>query len=335
MRYKIQSTRFLSSKLVDAWKRMEQQENVPSFLYYDYMKFVVRQTRYLQLWKPIFYYAVDEHDCIVMIAPMKKHLFSGEIDSLGNITMCDITDFLYDECILEDEKKTILSLLCDFIGKPFTLSRFLKDSKTLSALEGKVKLYSTWDCVNIKFGSSFDDYFKGLRPNVRQNVRTAYNRIERDGLKMEFSFYVNPQNVPKQIKRELEHCYLKRQMETYASSWLNSIRRYIVIRFLRHDHFSLNSNENAVLGALYLNGNVAGMFGGILDKKSMTVSIPRLAIDYNYKFYSPGYVMIIETIKYCIDNNTVRNLDLCRGTEKYKTDLGGAIYSSAFVRINE
>lgn len=30
-----------------------------------------------------------------MIAPMKKNIFSGKIDTLGNLGFCDFTDFLY------------------------------------------------------------------------------------------------------------------------------------------------------------------------------------------------------------------------------------------------
>lgn len=48
-----------------------------------------------------------------------------------------------------------------------------------------------------------------------------------------------------------------------------------------------------------------------------------LAIDMEYSFYSPGYVLLCETMKYVIPNTSIRNIDLCRGTEKYKTDMGG------------
>ena len=53
------------------------------------------------------------------------------------------------------------------------------------------------------------------------------------------------------------------------------------------------------------------------------IVIPRLAIDDQFRFYSPGYLLICETMKYLLENNSsIKNIDLCRGTEKYKTDLG-------------
>ena len=56
------------------------------------------------------------------------------------------------------------------------------------------------------------------------------------------------------------------------------------------------------------------------------IQIPRLAIDSEYSFYSPGYLMVCETLKWLMINSDIQTLDLMRGGEKYKLDLGGQKY---------
>lgn len=109
----------------------------------------------------------------------------------------------------------------------------------------------------------------------------------------------------------------------------NNIRS-IFVKYLRHDNYSLYNNDNSVLSVLYIEGEPAAMFNGVLSKNQDRIVIPRLAINNDFKFYSPGYILIIESIKYIVTETKIRHLDLCRGTEQYKTDLGGSIYSTEF-----
>ena len=65
---------------------------------------------------------------------------------------------------------------------------------------------------------------------------------------------------------------------------------------------------------------------GLKTHDGATVSVPRLAIDSEYSFYSPGYVLINEVIKYIAAHPVLNELDLSRGDEKYKLDFGGKLY---------
>lgn len=332
MTFYIKHNRFLSSKLQKAWIKMQTNKTVTPYLYYNYMRCVFWETKLLSLWSPRIYYAEDDKGIIRMIAPMRLHLFNGVIDSLGNLRMCDVTDFLFDE-ITDDEKKQIICEFCKSIGHDFYLSRFLSDSETLQFFNTKVQNKTEVDCVKIKIVDSYEDYFKKLSSSVRQNVRTAYNRINRDNHSMEFKFFVGAKNIPDIVKREAEDCYINRQVSNYSQNWLMAMKKKIGIRYFRHEHYSLHYSDNAVMALLYIDGVVAGMFAGIMSNAKDTVVIPRLAINMDYHFYSPGYILLIETIKYCYDNNNVRIIDLCRGTEKYKLDLGGDIYKTVKVEI--
>ena len=90
---------------------------------------------------------------------------------------------------------------------------------------------------------------------------------------------------------------------------------------------------NAVNATLYLNGVVAACFMGSLNYSKDRVVIPRLAISADFRKYSPGYVLLCECMKYVLSKTSIQHIDLCRGTEKYKSDLGGSKYLTLFVEI--
>ena len=58
------------------------------------------------------------------------------------------------------------------------------------------------------------------------------------------------------------------------------------------------------------------------------VEIPILAMDKVYHFYSPGMLLVNETIKFFFNTRSFYCVDLCRGNEKYKTDMGGVTYNT-------
>ena len=53
------------------------------------------------------------------------------------------------------------------------------------------------------------------------------------------------------------------------------------------------------------------------------IVFPYVAIDSTFATYSPGKLMIGESIKYLQKNTTIRGLDLSRGDERYKVEMGG------------
>ena len=81
---------------------METDETVSPFLYFDFMKYVWWQTKLFTKYRPIVYYAVNDGGDVIMIAPMKLDVCSGKIDTLGNKSMCNITDFLYQKGLTKD-----------------------------------------------------------------------------------------------------------------------------------------------------------------------------------------------------------------------------------------
>lgn len=85
-------------------------------------------------------------------------------------------------------------------------------------------------------------------------------------------------------------------------------------------------SPNALTCVLYINGTIAAFLSGLVDNGRMIV--PRLSIDDSFKRYSPGMLLVIETIKHLIDSTDVTVLDLSQGKEQYKYNLGATEHFS-------
>ena len=335
MDIQIKKSVLLTPKIKKAWHTMETDESVSPYLYFNFMKYVWWQTKLFTKFRPIVYYAINDSGDVIMIAPMKLDIISGKIDTLGNKLMCDITDFLYQKGLTKDFRRECVLKLRQFIGQPFFLSRLLSDSETLAYLKPYSSLVGSHGCVDIYLQSDYESHFKQLSKSVRQNIRTAYNRMQKDGINLDFHFYVGGKNIPKSAKNDSKRCYLKRQLEAYthALSLTAKVKFFLSVNWARHDNFSLFKNDNSVNATLYLNGVVAACFMGVVNYSKDRIVIPRLAISTEFRKYSPGYVMLCECMKYLSENTGIRHIDLCRGTEKYKSDLGGREYLTVFVKI--
>lgn len=78
--------------------------------------------------------------------------------------------------------------------------------------------------------------------------------------------------------------------------------------------------------ALVIDGESTAFMFGYININSHSYEVPRLAINDDYGFYSPGMVLISKAVEFFSNNSDIRKLDLCRGTEQYKLKMGGEIY---------
>lgn len=88
------------------------------------------------------------------------------------------------------------------------------------------------------------------------------------------------------------------------------------------------TSEEGFVAIVKIDGQVAAFMEGYNNVRMESLEVPRLAINDEYYFYSPGVLLVNETMKWIYGQDDVSILDLCRGTEKYKTDMGGIVYST-------
>ena len=177
--------------------------------------------------------------------------------------------------------------------------------------------------VAINFGGNFDDYFASLSKSVRQNVRTAYNRMKTDDCDFQFRC-LNPQDDKHIILSDVIDLYCSRHEERYGvkTGWLKKW-------FLKHQSFATKLYLKSPCASTFLltiNDKPAAFMSGLRNSERFLV--PRLSIASEFKRYSPGLILICETIKYLIANTSIETLDLGQGEESYKYQMGGVEHSS-------
>lgn len=179
-----------------------------------------------------------------------------------------------------------------------------------------------YDAVKIDISIPYEDYYNSLTKSSRQNLRTAYNRMKTDNQDLEFR--VLHSDEYKQNLSTIINLSESRHAERYGhkKTFLGKIfRMYLNYATLIYK----NSSKYSLSFMIMINGEIAGVMSGLISSNSYIV--PRLAINNRFKRYSPGIIMLNETIKWLQDNCNIKYLDLSFGLEPYKFNMGGTKYS--------
>lgn len=302
------------SSIKSDWERLYRlTPEVSPFLHPDAFSIAYRYFYpYYLIWRtvPIFVVFSDEFK-VRAIVPLLKS--KGKYHLFGDVNGFNECGLLYDDCTMLPE---VISLLRRCFGNV----EFMKidERSPLSGYKGSKTKESK--NVDIRFDESFDDYFKGLSKSVRQNIRTAYNRLNTDGLLLSMKYFKPDIAVRGNVPiNQLVDLYVKRHTERYGVA-TGRLKQW----FLKHQSFATRyyiKAPNAFTSVLYINSEVVGFLSGLYNDK--TLIVPRLSIDSEFRRYSPGLILICETIKYLQQNTSIRCLDLSLGEEQYKYQLGG------------
>lgn len=311
--------------LRNSWNELVKgNSDLTPFQYYDY-----NRNLYIDRWFnivskrtiPIFLVVYDEGN-VIMIAPLKKTVRNCYF-MLGDIQGCGVTDFIYKKTTSKDLLYQGIDLILNYCKK-INIGRICENSPVykyfLERVNGCGEMTDT--LVNIPLPSSYDEYFSLLSKHSRQNIRTSYNRINKDNINLSLKILQSGEITIKDWKA-INAIYTKRQHETYNAGGFGLKLKNL---FLKHDSMSLRYNSNAFIGILLYNDSPVAVLMGLKTTSENKLVVPRLAIDASYSHYSPGNQLINECIRYLIEKTEVRNLDLSRGTEKYKYVMGGVEY---------
>lgn len=178
--------------------------------------------------------------------------------------------------------------------------------------------------VNIFIGNTYEEYYSKLSKSTRQNIRTAYNRMNKDGLDYKFDFIIN-KPLGKEKLSQIIDIYCERHSSRYNVK-TSKLKKF----YLKHFDFSTKCQQKYknIYCLLYINDKIAAFMSGLINEKDESVIIPRLSIVEDFYRYSPGIVLINETAKKFEKFPSLNNLDLSKGNETYKTVMGGIVYET-------
>lgn len=183
MAIKIKKTYWLP-KIKSQWNGLySQNPHLSAFQAYDFV---------LRFWKnyyvyclkrrevPVFY-LVEEDGEPRLIAPLCKKK-NGYI-IFGAENGCEYCDFIYGS---NADVPRYLTALKQNLQFPIQFERVRESSKLFDACKNiaSFREVGTMPNVNIILPNNFADYNKSLSKSMRQNIRTAYNRLNKEGHKL-------------------------------------------------------------------------------------------------------------------------------------------------------
>ena len=175
-----------------------------------------------------------------------------------------------------------------------------------------------------QFGS-YEEYLSSLGKNIYKNIRKAYNHLTTDGKTMCLTCYTSVTPPSRHLLSELWRLYFRRQL-TWDKKH-NTFLRKLACRaktlhqvLLGKQTKSMLLLKESELYVLTIDGKAAAFMHTYVHNGH--ILMPKLAIDASFARYSPGILLIQEAMKLFIPRG-IKDFDMCRGEERYKTEVGG------------
>lgn len=315
---------FQPIRLKGIWQRIcANNDRVKPTQYYEYYKhlffsFYLHPKKALR-WRFVFYYISDGKDeCIVPLVINEKRKMIRGISNYGRLDYEDVISSTNENGFVREALNCVFVQYSDF---SIHIENINEDSLYYAVFGNKMSFFET--CVKINLPGSYDDYYDALSKHQRQNIRTAYNKLTKENFEIYLHQYDAKHPIPTKVWMDCERMYEKRHdaNESSLKKWY--------IRQSNPFHHILHKMDDHRIMVLSHDGVPMAYMAGLCDYSQKCFFIPRLCINEDFYKYSPGIILIVETIKKLINEN-MTCLDLMRGDEAYKIAMGG-IPSSNYV----
>ncbi len=248
---------------------------------------------------------------------------------LGHESYSDYLNAVYDECTDEMFEALFNGIKAAFRNIDCIFTDIRADTKFNRFLCKKdVKEIKENVSVTVSIGVDKEAYNEILSKHTRQNLRTALNRMNKDGL--DYALKTLGPIDDTVLLNELRAVHIKRMKNKNGSTTdllhkLSAMIRKSVCEYReKHNNIIYNSMQympNSCLIVVYLNSKVTGYLYGLRD--GTIIRIMQNCFDEKYKFYSPMFRGTYDFILSCYETCDVTAIDFTRGNEEYKYKLGG------------
>lgn len=179
--------------------------------------------------------------------------------------------------------------------------------------------------VPVEDFESYEAYLSSLGKNIYKNIRKANNHLITDGKTMSLTCYTSENPPSRRLLHDIWSMYYRRKLawEKKRNTFLRKItcraKTFNQVHSGRQTKsmFRLKESELYVLS---IDGKTAAFMHTYVHEGH--VLMPKLAINASFSRYSPGILLIQEAMKVFIQRG-IKDFDMCRGDERYKTEVGG------------
>lgn len=249
---------------------------------------------------------------------------------LGHASYSDYLNAVYENIDKESFDILMDNLKKDYADYVFTFTDLIEGTQFEMLVEqtGVAKLDSTVS-VAVSKAESAEKYTKSLSKHVRQNLRTALNRMNKDGIEYEhkvvFGKILDIDMLDELRKLHIERMNEKNNVGTDLIHKISSVVRiYYRKKKELHNNIvyeSMRTMENSVFVLVYLNGQICGYLYGLQEQH--TIRIMQNCFRSEYKFYSPMFRGTYDFLLDCYQKSDIQKVDFTRGNESYKYQLAG------------
>ena len=324
------------------WIQLEDGKDMTIYQSFRWNKllFEEEKSRFLSsIFSSIVFYSVFKDAKIVALLPIivQKHRNKTKwfgrnkgLYILGHSSYSDYLNIVYNDEANEECIKTLIeSIKKDYSGWNFYVTDIREGTKFQKFLEEQGATCFNKDvAVQVEKRKTIEEYEKSLSKHVRQNLRTAKNRMDKTGI--EYQLTINGKTEDELLINQLIDIHIGRMIEKNMvdTDILHKMSSIIRIKYRKRRELSNNivaesmrRMEESCLVIVYLNGDIAGYLYGLKDKS--TIRIMQNCVKDEYKFYSPLFRGAYDFILEEYENDLIQTIDFTRGNEQYKYNLGG------------
>lgn len=319
-----------------AWENMRMGNDMTVFQSYQWHElqahwyhistFLHKMMNLYEIW------AIYKEDDLKMIIPIRYCRYSLKIRKglhfIGFGNYSDYCNLVYDDFDPDCFEFALKELKAVFGVIPFYLEGLLENTALEKYLNEKGFIPNKRVAVYVNIEDDVESYQKKLSKSTRQNLRTALNRMKKEGISYRYSFY--DQINDKDMVDTLINVHLKRNIEKNKRNnrifnFVRKIRQTSIEK--RHSIIPelMQSFPGGWILVVFLDEEIAGYLLGIFDHK--IIRVIQNCVNSDFGFYSPTFRAVYDYIIECTKNNcgesSVLQIDFTSGNEPYKYKLNG------------
>jgi len=321
--------------LFNDWKRLERGPEMTYFQTWEWNKMLLcalpRDSAHFEL----IFLDIQRDGITEMIIPLwiiKKRyrwVHRPMITLLGQGGWSDYLNAIYSDFSEELMDAVMDYLRINYPSIPLCLSSLKEDCSFYNYLVQRFRINHdiTGNCVSVILPQTVEQWQKSLSKSTRQNLRTAINRMERDGI----SYTVNIDDTMVDKEACVANRARRSQMKAVRDehlTWTKQLKRWVKYVFCRlpvkGSYLPIIDDPKAkIMTISTTDGHMMAYFHYGYDDVHREIVVISAGVMEEYERYSPGMVLMKAYIEYAIEEKMVDIIDFTRGDEPYKLALGG------------
>lgn len=317
------------------WERLQQGEEMTYFQTWEWNQMLLRAVPKDSAHFETIFLLVKREGITEMIIPLwiikkrYRYVHRPMIALLGQGGWSDYINGIYLNFSDELMDAVMDYLRINYPSFPLCLSSLKEDCSFYNYLVQRFRINHdiTGNCVSVILPQTVEQWQKSLSKSTRQNLRTAINRLDKDGISYTINF--DDALVDKQvcIANRVRRSKMKATRDEHVS-WIKQIKRKIKSMCCalpsQGGYLPIMDDPNAkIMTISTADGILMAYFHYGYDEHRREIVVISAGVMEEYERYSPGMVLMKAYIEYAIEEKMVDIVDFTRGDEPYKLALGG------------